>query len=135
MEIATPSCASPAEFEPFFVTAEGPESVIDHFRSVGIIRDDGFPSSPKQWLDNFSLVRPLNYVADISPAPLLIVHGRTDDTVDVSHAQKLYDKAGDPKRLAIVDEAGHCTRQSDEAMNIVIGWFKDLQLQQALSAR
>ena len=118
------SCASPAEFESFFMKQGGPEPVISHYRSVGIIRDDDFPSSPEWWFDNFKLVKPVSYVADISPVPLLIVHGAEDETVDLSHAQKLYDKAGEPKELAIIDGAGHCMRQYEEAMDIVINWLK-----------
>jgi fermentation-respiration switch protein FrsA (DUF1100 family) len=54
----------------------------------------------------------------------LLVHGSQDETVDVSHAHRLYAQAGEPKQLAIVEGAGHRLRHSEEAMDIVIDWLK-----------
>ena len=123
---AVAACASPAEFESFFMKHDGPDPVIKHYREVGIIRDDDFPPSPQEWLDNFSQVRPVDCVAGISPAPLLIVHGTADDMVDVSHAHSIYEKAGDPKKLAIVDGVGHGIRHDEGAMKIVVDWLKSV---------
>ena len=116
-------CACPAEFT--FVTEVGePQAVIDHFRSIGTIRDENFPPSAEEWLNNFRLVRPIEYVAGIAPRPLLLVHGNQDETVAVSHAHRLYDTAGEPKQLIIIDGAGHTLRQEDRATAIVIDWLK-----------
>jgi len=117
------ACACPAEFT-FFTQVEEPQSLIDHFRSIGAIRDDDFPPSAQEWLGGFKLVRPLDYVAGISPRPLLLVQGSKDETVEVSQAYKLYARAGEPKQLVIVEGAGHRLRQNDEAMAIVLGWLK-----------
>lgn len=117
------SCACPAEFT-FFNEVDEPQSVIDHFRSIGAIRDDDFPPSAEEWLGGFKLVSPINYVAGISPRPLLLVHGSRDETVEVSHAHKLYAWAGEPKQLIIVDGAEHRLRQNGEAMAIVLDWLK-----------
>jgi len=117
------ACASPAELDLF--TTE-PQSVIDHFRSIGVIRDADFPSSIKEWSDGFNLVSPIKYVAGIAPRPLLLVHGLKDETVDISHAYRLYSRAGEPKRLAILDDAGHRLRQNEDAICIVIDWLKHL---------
>jgi len=117
------TCACPAEFT-FFTKVEEPQSLIDHFRSIGAIRDDDFPPSAQEWLGGFKLVRPIDYVAGISPRPLLLVHGSKDETVEVSQAHKLYAQAGEPKQLVIVEGAGHRLRQNDEAMAIVLGWLK-----------
>ncbi len=38
------TCACPAEFS-FLTEVSEPQSVIDHFRSIGAIRDEGFPHS------------------------------------------------------------------------------------------
>jgi hypothetical protein len=40
-------------------------------------------------------------------APVLIVHGDRDDIAPLEHAQRLYDAAGEPKRLAVIERAGH----------------------------
>ena len=52
------------------------------------------------------------------------MHGSKDETVDMSHAHRLYHKAGEPKHIVIVDGAGHRLRQDDRAMAIVFDWLK-----------
>ena len=89
------ACACPAEFGSFLSEPGQPQSTIEHFREIGIIRDKSFPSSTGAWLDDFKSVSPISYVARISPRPLLLVHGDRDETVDVSHARKLYAQAGE----------------------------------------
>jgi len=117
------ACACPAEFN-LFTRGSKPQSLIDHFREIGAIRDDSFPSSTREWLDGFEIVKPVDYIDRIAPRPLLLVHGSQDETVDISHARRLYAKAGHPKQLAIVEGAGHRLRHSEEAMSIVIDWLK-----------
>lgn len=120
------ACACPAEFT-FFTKVEDPRSLVDHFRSIGTIRDDDFPHSTREWLNGFELVSPINYVAGISPRPLLLVHGSQDETVKVSHAHRLYARAGEPKQLVIVEGAGHRLRRDEGAMAIVLDWLKSRQ--------
>jgi len=117
------ACACPAEFT-FVTEVDEPQSVVDHFRSIGAIRDENFPQSTAEWLNGFRLVRPIEYVAGIAPRPLLLVHGSGDEMVDISHAHRLYDRAGEPKQIIIVNGAGHRLRQDDRAMMIVIDWLK-----------
>jgi fermentation-respiration switch protein FrsA (DUF1100 family) len=114
------ACACPAEF----TKTDEPQSMIDHFRSIGAIRDKDFPPSAQEWLNGFKLVRPIDYVAGISPRPLLLVHGSKDETVDVGDAYKLYERAGEPKQIVIVEGIGHRLRHSDEAMAVVLSWLK-----------
>ena len=117
------ACACPAEFT-FFTNADEAQSLIDRFRSIGAIRDDDFPPSADEWLSGFELVSPIKYVAGIAPRPLLLVHGSKDETVDVSHAYRLYERAGEPKKIIIVDGAEHRLRQNDRAIAIVLDWLK-----------
>ncbi len=63
-------------------------------------------------------------MAEIAPRPLLLVHGSEDEVVGVTHAHKLYGRAGEPKQIIIIDGAGHRLRQDDRAMAIVIDWLK-----------
>lgn len=116
-------CACPADFT-FITEVDEPRSVIDHFRSIGTIRDENFPKSTEEWLNGFRLVRPIEYVAGIAPRPLLLVHGSKDETVDISHAYRLYDRAGEPKQIIVVNGAGHKLREDDRAIPIVIDWLK-----------
>ena len=117
------TCASPAEFT-FLTEVDKPESVIGRFRSIGMIRDKTFPPSIEEWLGGFKLVSPIKYVAEITPRPLLLMHGGQDTTVDVSHAYKLYERAGEPKQIIIVDGAEHRLRQNERAMAIALDWLK-----------
>jgi len=117
---AVAACASPAEWS---FLLDKPEQIVAHFRQIGIIRDNSFPESPEEWLENFSVVDPLYYVAGIAPRPLLIIHGDKDDLVNVSHAHKLFDRAGKPKKLAILEGAGHRLRRDEKAVATIIDWL------------
>ncbi|MFC1915273.1 alpha/beta hydrolase [Chloroflexota bacterium] len=117
------ACACPAEFT-FVTEVDEPQAIVDHFRSIGTIRDKKFPSSAAEWLNSFRLVRPIEYVARIAPRPLLLVHGSEDETVAVSGAHRLYDKAGEPKQIIVVNGAGHRLRQDDRVIAVLIDWLK-----------
>ena len=71
------SGACPAEFG-LWTRSDDPQSLLKHFRDIGAIRDNDFPSSPRQWLDGFKIVKPIYYIAWISPRHLLLVHGSQD---------------------------------------------------------
>ncbi|NLA10742.1 MAG: alpha/beta hydrolase [Firmicutes bacterium] len=45
--------------------------------------------------------------ARISPRPLLLIHGSADEVVPVAAAQLLFDAAGEPKQLALIEGADH----------------------------
>lgn len=117
------ACACPAEFN-FFTDTDDPRSIVEHFRSIGTIREKDFPRSVEEWRSGFTLVSPINYVAGITPRPLLLVHGSQDEVVSVTHAHRLYDRAGEPKQLIIIDGAEHRLRRNDRAMTAVIDWLK-----------
>jgi len=117
------TCACPAEFT-LVTDIDTLPSVIDHFHSIGAIRDKDFPHSAEEWFSGFRLVSPIEYVAGIAPRRLLLVHGSRDETVDVSHAYRLYARAGEPKQIIIVEGAGHRLRQDDRAMTTVMDWLK-----------
>ena len=116
------TCACPAEFA--FFAADEPRSIIDHFRSIGVIWDKDFPHSAEDWLNGFRMVSPIGCIAGIVPRHILLMHGSSDEIVNVSHAYRLYDRAGEPKQLIIVDGAGHRLRQNDTAMAITVDWLK-----------
>jgi fermentation-respiration switch protein FrsA (DUF1100 family) len=117
------TCACPAEFT-FATETDNAQSVLEYFRSIGTIRDKGFPHSTQEWLGGFRFVSPIEYVSQIAPRPLLLVHGSDDELVDVSHAYQLYDRAGEPKQIIVIDEVGHRLRQNDRTMAIAIDWLK-----------
>jgi len=117
------ACACPAHFG-LFTESGSPQSIIDRYRDIGAIRDDGFPPSLDEWFDNLRQVTPLDYVAGITPRPLLLVHGSNDETVPVDHARSLYEKAGNPKKLVVIKGAGHRLRREDRVIGAILDWLK-----------
>lgn len=115
-------CACPAEFRGF----DGPERrdlSLQHFREIKLIKDNDFPASAESWRHSFREVTPINWIDRISPRPLLILHGEADELIDVSHARRLYEKAGEPKEAVTVPGAGHKLRLSERAMELAMEWL------------
>lgn len=46
-------------------------------------------------------------IADISPVPVLIIHGGQDDKIGATIGRQLYEAAAEPKELLWIEEAGH----------------------------
>jgi alpha-beta hydrolase superfamily lysophospholipase len=53
-------------------------------------------------------VEPLREVANIAPRACLFVHGLLDQTCDPKDSLRLYEAAGGPKELWLLEGAGHC---------------------------
>ncbi len=121
------ACACPARF---FDISEFSriEEFLAHCRQVGIIRDSSFPPSVAEWAKGFDRVRPTDWIHKISPRPLLIVHGENDQTVPLSHAWELYEKAKEPKDISIIKDAEHKLRLSEPAMNTALAWLKKVNV-------
>ena len=117
---AVASGACPAELS--FITKD-PSQIIQYFRSIGIIRDAAFPASIAEWLEGFRTVNAIRSIGALSPRPLLLVHGTKDDLVNVNDAQKLYNAAGEPKQLVLIEGAGHRLRREEKAVVAVIEWL------------
>jgi pimeloyl-ACP methyl ester carboxylesterase len=50
---------------------------------------------------------PEDVIAKIAPTPVVIVHGSNDHLFGVDHAMRLYEAAGEPKRLLLGTRFGH----------------------------
>jgi fermentation-respiration switch protein FrsA (DUF1100 family) len=98
------------------------------------------PSPPVYWMtDNllwlragyhFRQVEPLREVANISPRPILIIHGGQDTIVSPQDAILLYDAAREPKELWFLPSADHCGAYFDDRPAYVkkVTEFFDLHL-------
>ncbi|HPZ12337.1 MAG TPA: alpha/beta fold hydrolase [Bacillota bacterium] len=65
--------------------------------------------------------------ARIVPRPLLLIHGAADELVPVSDAQLLYEAAGEPKELALVENADHrFTCHREQVWDIFFRWLQAL---------
>ena len=110
-------CACPAEFSS--LTNQG-ESQIEHFRRIGMFRDKDFPRSSEEWLNGFRHVAPINWIDKIAPRSLLLMHGNKG----VDHAWRLYEKAREPKEIAIIEDGEHKLRLSEKAIDTALKWLK-----------
>lgn len=54
------------------------------------------------------VVAPLREVTKIAPRACLFIHGMLDRTCDPRGSVRLYEAAGDPKELWLLEEEGHC---------------------------
>lgn len=52
-------------------------------------------------------IRPVDYVALVSPRPLLIIHGEADQLIPVANAHAVYATAAEPKEIWTVPGADH----------------------------
>jgi fermentation-respiration switch protein FrsA (DUF1100 family) len=75
---------------------------------------------------------PADVLAELSPAPLLVIHGERDHIVPVAFGKRLFEQAREPKELWLVPEAAHFspwTVRRDEFERRLVTF-----LQQALTA-
>jgi pimeloyl-ACP methyl ester carboxylesterase len=60
---------------------------------------------------SYAIVRrghdPIDAVAQLSPTPILIVHGDNDQLIPPRMGRELFDRAGSPKQFLLVPGAGH----------------------------
>ncbi len=56
----------------------------------------------------FEAVRPIDVVAQIAPRSLFIIHGTADSLIPSSQGERLYEAAGEPKELWLVENVIHC---------------------------
>jgi dipeptidyl aminopeptidase/acylaminoacyl peptidase len=121
------SCACPARFfDPDGIGREFSrvEEFLQHCRRIGIIRNSGFPPSVEGWARGFEEISPLKWIGRIAPRPVLIVHGARDETVDPVHARELYEHAGEPREIAVIEGGGHKLRLSEAAMDTALAWLR-----------
>ena len=100
------------------------QRMIAEFRRSGIIKDADFPPSLDEWMAGFNHVYSPEWVARIAPRPILFIHGTEDDVVPVDSSRDLYDRAGEPKDIIIIEGAGHQLRLSEQAMDAAVDWLK-----------
>ena len=119
------TCACPSEFS-LMSQPERVDLFMDQAKTVGIIRDRHYPPSLEDWLKGFEEVRPIKWVDRISPRPIFIIHGTDDDTIDVSHAWRLYENAKDPREISIIKGAEHGIRKDERAIHVALQWLKKI---------
>ena len=69
---------------------------------------------------------PIEVVGRIAPRPLLLMHGVDDDIIPVTSAYALFERAGEPKELWLIDGLKHCQAfesEFDAFQARVVGFF------------
>ncbi|MDX1500769.1 MAG: dienelactone hydrolase family protein [Thermoanaerobaculia bacterium] len=63
-------------------------------------------------------------VRRLAPRPLLLVHGTADRTLPARLSRQVYERAGEPRELHLLDGAGHSmAERRDELLEILTGWI------------
>lgn len=121
--------ACPASFG-FITNPARAEEFLKGCRQVGIIRSKDFPRNNEEWLQGFKEVNPLSWIEKVSPRPLLLVHGDADELIPPEDARRLFEKAGEPKELELIPEAGHRLRTEPRVIALCLEWLKKMVLQE-----
>jgi len=70
--------------------------------------------------------KPVDLIGNLAPLPILIVHGENDDIIFKHHAEELFAKAKEPKKLRIIKDGLHAEdlyRKSGADFVLVINGF------------
>lgn len=99
-----------------------------HFPIKGALIESTFSSYEDVVLDNVAFIlkpvakalvkdrlSPNEVVSELSPVPILFIHGDADHIVGSYHSERLYDLAGDPKELWIIKGGRHTEAMQQRA--------------------
>lgn len=100
-----------------------PETVVLHFRQIGIIRDPNAPGDLDAWWREFDAAAG-DVIASIAPRPVLIVHGEADTVVPYHHAELLHSSAAEPKELVRIPGGAHQLRRDPRALAALDVWLR-----------
>lgn len=98
--------------------ANYPALPIERLKAPGVALD-----MPTGLIDNS--YDPARWIHDISPVPVIIVHGEADTVVPLGNGLELYDKAARPKVLLIADGKGHGQALTDGAIRKKLAAYLD----------
>lgn len=68
---------------------------------------------------------PIEVIDEVSPIPILFIHGEKDWVIDPSHSQRLYEKAGQLKEIVIFKDGGHAEHIYEDHPEKFITTIKD----------
>lgn len=113
------SIAAPADFEDW---AKHPRRLVQHARTVGVIKTPGFPTAFDAWAAEFKRFTAVDSAGKLAPRPLLVMHGEIDDLVPALDARAIADAHGSAE-LRIIGGGGHELRHDPRAVAILLGWL------------
>lgn len=95
------------------------------YTSLADVAAERYPWVPVRWLMSDPYRSDL-YLVKLT-LPVLVVHGDRDDTVPVAMGRKVYELAGGPKELAIINGAGHSDHYLFGSFDIINAWIDKLR--------
>jgi len=79
-----------------------------------------------QMIEDSKVHNPMNEISKISPRPLMIIHGTDDVGIPLAGVKRLYELAGEPKNLVVVEGADHNLsdpRAYEITVDTIVEWF------------
>jgi len=116
---AVAALGAPADFADW---AGSPRQLAEHADSLGLFGSRGIPQDFNQWSRDLRSIRAVACAEELSPRPLLVLHGADDDTVPALDARAVADAHG-AAELKIVSGAGHQLRHDPRAVALLLGWL------------
>lgn len=103
-----------------FENPDMPKAVIPLLARFIVFWAERLGKMDSQTLDTASVI------ADVSPVPMLIIHGGKDDKIGPNIGRLLYEAAAEPKELAWFENAGHVNFEQfypAEYRDALVGFF------------
>ncbi len=89
--------------------------------------EEGAFSLKRRFFFDLGTYDPAESAAALTSRSLLIIHGSNDQSVPVEDAELLYKRAGEPKKLVIIDGADHrFSRHVEQVWKIFSDWLNNL---------
>jgi uncharacterized protein len=121
--------AAVARLEELFLTLIGGDAAGPADELVTIENEEGQLTLKRRFFQDLSKHHLTACAAAVSPGSLLIVHGSADQSVPPEDAKILYQAAGEPKKLVIIEGADHRFSSHTEAVwQTFFSWLKELPL-------
>ncbi|NNE63290.1 MAG: alpha/beta fold hydrolase, partial [Gammaproteobacteria bacterium] len=82
-----------------------------------------------QWPLSFTVdnsYRPMDYIGEISPIPMLIIHSEADEMVGIYHAERLFEAAREPKSFRLIDSNHSNAMIKKESRQTLLDYLKTL---------
>ncbi len=110
---------SPADFDDW---ATHPDRLLTHAREVGVITSSSYPPEVEAWNDELRTVRAVQAAEQLTPRPLLVLHGSEDEAVPHFDARLVADAHGGAD-LRFINGGGHQLRHDPRAVAVLLAWL------------
>jgi alpha-beta hydrolase superfamily lysophospholipase len=83
-----------------------------------------------QWPLSFTIdnsYRPLDAIGLISPIPVMIMHSKSDEMIDIYHAEKLFAAAKEPKKFQLIDSTHNNIFVNTDNRKLLLDYLSTLE--------